>query len=403
MGGATWTTYNSGCPYVDLTAYDEQDYGVTYAYARVYSETDQTCELWMGYDDGARVWLNGNEVVFDNRYGGFTADMKKVTVPLQTGMNRLLVKVSEWMGDHGFSARFCQSDGSPVSGLTYDPQPEPISYIGIWLVNGPYVNPDKQTRLSTDYLSGEAEVTPSEGDPAPLNSWERGIGNGRPFNLGGFFDHGDWVLSEDIQAADPPVLFYNLFACGPGRFTDENYLAGSYIFHTTFGLNTIASSKSGSMLNFDDFYQPLRMGKSTGEAFRLWFDAQAPYVQWEKEWYYGMVLLGDPTLCLVPQTQTKLEILSPQDGIYVKDKKIASFFTPVIIGDITIAVNATNEIYDIERVEFAIDGVTQGNITAAPYVWRWETPAFFKHTIQVVAYDTAGNNVTRDISVWKFF
>jgi hypothetical protein len=298
QGGKIWTVNDSGCPYIDLSPYcDDADYGVCYAFVRVYSNSEQPCQLWMGYDDGVYVWLNGELVLTDNRYGEFEQDMTKVDVNLAEGENRLLVKVSEWMGEHGFSARFCHSDGSLVQGLAFDPEPKAVNYIGTWLMNGPYVNPDDETRLSHDYLDGESEIRPDEGDEAPFGTWNLAIGNGCPFDIGTYYDtDGGWVFSDDIQDRDPPVLFYNLFACGPGRFTDENYLAGAYIFNTTWGLITVASSKSGSMLNFQDFTSPLGEEKTLGEAFRLWFDAQQPYELWEKEWYYGMVLCGDPTL-----------------------------------------------------------------------------------------------------------
>ncbi|UCF49139.1 MAG: hypothetical protein JSU91_05165 [Thermoplasmatales archaeon] len=317
MGGNTWTVFDSGNPYIDMGKHcNYADYGVCYAFVKVNAINDISCQLWMGYDDGARVWLNGNEILFDNRYGGFVADMTKVNVTLQPGENRLLVKVSEWMGNHGFSARLCNPDGTTVEGLSFDPPPTPISYIGLWLINGPYYNADQSTRLNTDYLGEEANTTPSEGDSAPIGEWERGIGNGYPFNLGQYFDHGDWVLSGDIQTHDPPVLFYNLFACGPGRFTDENYLAGAYIFNTSYGLITVASSKSGSMLNFDDFNYPLSQQKTIGESFRDWFEAQAPYLLWEKEWYYGMVVCGDPTLFIINNNHPiEPDINGPNNGI----------------------------------------------------------------------------------------
>ena len=299
MGGQVWTDYSTSGPYVDLDTYGAgADFGATYAFAQVYAAASTSCQLWLGYDDGTRVWLNGQQIVNDNRYGGYETDMTKVNVNLNAGKNRLLVKVSEWMGAHGFSARFAQSDGSPVDGLTYAPEPDPISYIGTWLMNGPYVNPAQATRLSEDYLGGESGVQPSEGDAAPQGTWERGISSGEPFDIGVFYDHGDWVYSQDIQDSDPPVLFYNLFSCGPGLFTDENYLAGAYIFNTTHGLITVASAKSGSMLNFQDFTDPLGEAKTIGTAYLEWFDAQAPFELWEREWYYGMVLNGDPTLHL---------------------------------------------------------------------------------------------------------
>ena len=154
---------------------------------------------------------------------------------------------------------------------------QPVTYIGEWLINRMYENKNWSTRLSFDYLGNESMVTPVEGDPTAVGEWKRAVGCGYPFDVGGFFDKGDWVFSETIQEIDPPVLFYNLFSCGPGRFTDENYLAGSYIFNTTYGLAVVASSKSGSMLNFEDFTESIGNGLSIGEAFLTWFNKQAPF------------------------------------------------------------------------------------------------------------------------------
>jgi hypothetical protein len=400
--GTTWMTYDSGNPYINLAEYcNNAQYGVCYAYARVYASAQTNCQLWMGYDDGARVWLNGNEVLFDNRYGGFQADMKKVNVTLKAGENRLLIKVSQWMGDYGFSARLCTSNGGVIDGLTYDPESIPITYVGTWLINGPYVNPDKLTRLSTDYLGGEGTIIPDENMSAPFGTWQRCIGNGCPLNLAWFFDHGAWVLSQDIQEHDPPVLFYNLFACGPGRFTDQDYLAGSYIFHTTYGLISIASSKSGSMLNFDDFTKPLGQGKSIGESLHMWFDAQAPYALWEQEWYYGLVALGDPTLCVI--TPIQMKITRPENAVYIADKKILPFPSPLCIGKITVDASVQSINYKIEKVEFYVDNNLQEAISTAPYSWTWSHIAFLTHKIKIIAYDTAGHSTTRELTLRKFF
>ncbi len=308
MGGKTWTLYNSGSPYIDINSnYDDADYGAYYAFTKIIADSEKTCQLWIGYDDGARVWLNGKQILYDNKYGDFTPDYKKIDITLQPDENRLLVKISEWMGDTGFSAKICNSNGDKIEGISYNPESTPVTHIGKWLINGPYVNKNQNTRLSYDYLNGELNVEPSLNEPATLGKWERGIGNGCPFNIGNFFDNGDWVNSSNIQSNDPPVLFYNLFACGPGRYTDENYLAGSYIFNTTYGLITVASSKSGSMLNFNDFTKPLGEGFTVGEAFQIWFDKQTPFELWEQEWYYGMCLFGDPTLRIF-----KLDNYSPK-------------------------------------------------------------------------------------------
>ncbi len=293
-GGKQWTAFGSPGHYMNLSAYDDHDQGVCYAFARVFAEEAMDCKLWLGYDDGARIWLNGEEILYDARYGGFILDMTKLDVTLAAGENRLLVKISERMDTHGFSARFCDADGLSVEGLSYDPGPEPVGHFGRWLLHGPYENADEETRLSTDYIGGEPDVAPSS-DDVDL-TWEIGDQDACPFDLVAYYDHGAWVTSQDIQDRDPPVLFYNLFACGPGLFVDQNYLAGAYIFNTTYGLITIACAKSGSMLNFQDFTRPLGEGKSIGTAYLEWFEAQAPYVLWEREWYFGMVACGDPTL-----------------------------------------------------------------------------------------------------------
>lgn len=402
MGGKTWTRYDVGNPYIDLDDYsDEADFGVIYAYTSVVSAMEQSCQLWVGYDDGARVWLNGEEILFDNRYGGFTPDMKKVNVTLLQGENHLLLKISEWMGSHGFSARFSTVDGEPVEGLTYTLEPTPITYIGTWLVNGVYENPDSETRLSTDYLGGEESVRPSEHDSAPDGTWELGIG-GYPFDVGKFFDHGGWVFSETIQEEDPPVLFYNLFSCGPGRFTDEDYLAGSYIFHTTYGLITIASSKSGSMLNFKDFTEPLGQGKSIGEAFAQWFDAQAPYQKWEKEWYYGMVICGDPTLHVFPSVTDKpqVQIKKPQDALYFFDEEVFPFIAPVVVGDITVETVVTNPGMGIVNVTFFVDDVVVGVDDDVPYECLIDERGVGRKTIKIVAVDCEGNVAVDSIDVF---
>jgi hypothetical protein len=254
-------------------------------------------------------------------------------------------------------------------------------------------------------LQGEGDVTPHEGESAPHGSWERGIGNGYPFDLGGFFDQGDWVFSEDIQRWDPPVLFYNLFACGPGRFTDENYLAGAYIFNTTYGLITIASAKSGSMLKFEDFTRPLSQRKSFGGAFLEWFDAQAPYQLWEKEWYYGMVLCGDPTLTLLESNKAvEVAITNPDEGFYWDDKKILDLpWAVVIVGGITITAEIIHNVSGVDRVEFYIDDELKASVNVGPYVWLWEEKGFGRKKVAVVAYDDEGHCDRDELIVWKIF
>jgi len=111
-------------------------------------------------------------------------------------------------------------------------------------------------------------------------------------------DSMDWFHATSIPALDPHANFYNLFACSNARFVESGYCGGCYVFQTSDGLGAIGSTKTGSMLQFDDFYAPLGQGEPLGEAFRQWFaailgDGCDPS---ERSWFYGMCLIADGTL-----------------------------------------------------------------------------------------------------------
>lgn len=100
----------------------------------------------------------------------------------------------------------------------------------------------------------------------------------------------------------PNAHFYNLFCCSTARFTENDYLGGWYIFdkaggETNMGLTAVGSTKTGSMLFFADFYDPIGKGKCIGDAMVDWWKARgSDHDLGERQWFYGMSVLGDPTL-----------------------------------------------------------------------------------------------------------
>jgi len=64
------------------------------------------------------------------------------------------------MGDHGFSARFCTQDGSGVTGLTYDPEPTPITYIWYLVDERPIRQPGQTDTIKPGLSGDEDNVTP---------------------------------------------------------------------------------------------------------------------------------------------------------------------------------------------------------------------------------------------------
>lgn len=133
------------------------------------------------------------------------------------------------------------------------------------------------------------------------------------------FTNGGWAYSNDIRNAPPIALFYNLFCCRSLRFTEDNCLGYAYILDTdTPSLTVVGSAKTGSMLDFRYFYEPIGNGSSFGTAFRKWFEYEYPYDNSDVSWFYGMTILGDPTLIIHCPTNFPpfgTNLTGPNEGI----------------------------------------------------------------------------------------
>lgn len=132
------------------------------------------------------------------------------------------------------------------------------------------------------------------------------------------FTRGGMLYSNTIWSIPPQALFYNLFCCSACLFTDDNCLGAVYVFNSSLSaLTVIGSTKSGSMLVFYEFYQPLGQGKTFGQSFKEWFEVLAPYSHDEIIWHYGMSIIGDPmvTPCAPPPRVPRPDIkINDEDG-----------------------------------------------------------------------------------------
>jgi len=115
------------------------------------------------------------------------------------------------------------------------------------------------------------------------------------YNNGSFYDY---YYSNEYNTQNPPSNFYNFFCCSFCRYTTADYGGGWSIFNPSYGLGAIGSTKTGSMLDFQAFYQPLSQNKTIGESFKDWFTyiTNNGVTFDELCWHYGMTLLGDPWL-----------------------------------------------------------------------------------------------------------
>lgn len=67
------------------------------------------------------------------------------------------------------------------------------------------------------------------------------------------------------------------------------------------------------------------------------------------------------------------------------------FIGPYIISPIVVKVDAYQEPFGIDRVEFYLDDKLVSTDTQAPYRWAWITLSFGEHKIHAYAYDNSGN------------
>jgi hypothetical protein len=103
-----------------------------------------------------------------------------------------------------------------------------------------------------------------------------------------------------------------------------------------------------------------------------------------------------------------LAIAKPLRAFYLNNQRIVPWSSTRIIGPITI--EATNAEFDygpgggqwqVQKVEFYIDGVLKGTATAEPYAYDWTAKAIGKHTIKVVAYGFHNDTASKEIEVTK--
>ncbi len=225
-------------------------------------------EIWV-----SRIYtptLNGNDAALINNY--FQRNHLFRTGRLGGSKSALALTDDDWenFGDCAFDSMFpasaIETISAPNSSTATRYRSEIVSNRG-WAQIGAHSSPTHHN----------FKEMPANGSGVVASSWLR-----------------------DTQ--QPRANFYNLFACSNARFTEPDYMGGWYIFDNagggaSNGMAAVGSTKTGSMLVFENFYAPMGAGKVLGEAYKDWWTALgADHDVEERRWYYGMVLLGDPTI-----------------------------------------------------------------------------------------------------------
>jgi serine/threonine protein kinase/rubrerythrin len=92
---------------------------VCYALVHVKSPIEAGARLFLGSDDGVKVWVNGEVVHANDVYRAMKPDQDEASCRLRSGWNRFLIKVTQGTMGWGLSLRI-----SGVDGLEFEPSGE---------------------------------------------------------------------------------------------------------------------------------------------------------------------------------------------------------------------------------------------------------------------------------------
>jgi hypothetical protein len=98
-----------------------------------------------------------------------------------------------------------------------------------------------------------------------------------------------------------------------------------------------------------------------------------------------------------------VELTRPIDALYLKNRAVFPFFTPLLFGGIGICPTATDNESVVERMELYINEDLVYTFYSSSDNWTWNKLAFDRQLIKIIAYDAAGNSNTLEQIAWKFF
>ncbi len=108
--------------------------------------------------------------------------------------------------------------------------------------------------------------------------------------------------------------------------------------------------------------------------------------------HFSMMDLWAPTV----------HIDQPIDAVYLLDRMLCPFTMPLFFHNLTVIVNATDNMSGVDHVEIFIDNVSKAVLTTPPYQYLWSEPKPMKHVLKAVATDKAGNSAVDSMLVWRW-
>jgi len=119
-GKLEWKAFASPDDKVDLSRAcpGDRDWACFLAACWLHVPAPSPAVLWIASDDGCRVWLDGEEVLFGHHHDYSGDDFYRVPVDLSAGRHVLLVAVENLRYDAFLRVRLSDPDGKPLPGVT---------------------------------------------------------------------------------------------------------------------------------------------------------------------------------------------------------------------------------------------------------------------------------------------
>ncbi|PNX50490.1 MAG: hypothetical protein BV456_06520 [Thermoplasmata archaeon M8B2D] len=121
---------------------------------------------------------------------------------------------------------------------------------------------------------------------------------------------------------------------------------------------------------------------------------------------FGQIDVDNATVIITKEQDRNppdAKVIQPLNRLYINNKSVVPFFVPIIIGDILIEVETSDNESNIRYVDFYINDYLKESDSIKPYSWFWSENLFGKCKIRINSYDNAGNSKSLEIMVWKFF
>ena len=246
---------------------------------------------------------------------------------------------------------------------------------------------DEVTTQPEDYLSRLTQ------NWSLVHLMVHGWSGGHQFMINDAWD--GYVYSSDIWSTDPHALFYNLYSCSNARYSDPDYIGGCYIFAPTYGLAAVSSTKIGGMWFFEDFYPKLR-NETLGEAFYEWLKNRVieeetnPDTWYDAKWYYGMTILGDPTLYVKIADIAVTNVDVPKT---VVGQGYCANIT-VTVENKDVQTRTFNVSINVNQTAIYTREVTLTSEASITFTYLWNTSSFEKGNYTITVYASPLPNET---------